>query len=99
MHLIKRNKWLGKLLTRHKVMIRDAVGKRHPADESGTLQMRVKTRDGRYHDLGNMGTGAVMQDLFHNLLSVSELCKQGFTVVFKPENVKNVKSQIRAFFC
>ena len=84
-HLIRRNKWLGKLLNRHKVMIRDAVGKQHPASDTGVLRMRVKTRDGRYHDLGDMGTGAVVQDLFHNLLSVSELCKNGFTVVFKPE--------------
>ena len=33
-HLIKRNTWSGKLLNRHKVMIRDAVGKRHTADDT-----------------------------------------------------------------
>ena len=34
-HLVKSNKWLGTLLNRHKIMIKDAVGKSHKSSALG----------------------------------------------------------------
>ena len=86
MHILKRKKWLRRILNRHKVIIRDAAGNTHECDETGPLCMRIRTRDGQYHDLPDMGRGTIMRNTFHNLLSVSELCRKGFTVVCKPDS-------------
>mmetsp|Transcript_27136 Transcript_27136/g.37273 ORF Transcript_27136/g.37273 Transcript_27136/m.37273 type:complete len:134 (-) Transcript_27136:63-464(-) len=46
-HLIKNKKWIGRLLlNRHKLKVRDAVGKAHYTGTHGDLRMKVKRRDG-----------------------------------------------------
>ena len=87
-HLVKSNKWLGKLINRHKVRIRDAVGKLHESSSSRALRMTVRLEDGSYHHLPNMGRGTKLDSLFLSLLSVSQLCDQGYSVVFKPDHAE-----------
>ena len=87
-HLVRSNKWLGTLLNRHRIMIRDAVGKTHKSESTGNIRMIVKRKDGTYHRLKNMGVGSSIPDLFHNLISVSTLCDHGFTVIFKPKRAE-----------
>ena len=87
-HLVKSNKWLGKLINRHKVRIRDAVGKTHESSSSRALRMTVRLEDGSYHHLPNMGRGTKLDSLFLSLLSVSQLCDQGYSVVFKPDHAE-----------
>jgi len=84
LHLIKSTKWLSKVLNRHKAMIKDAVGKAHPSGKSGPLQITVKKRNGTYYKLQDVGTGSTLDQLMHNLLSVSQLCDRGYSVIFKP---------------
>ena len=43
MHILKRKKWLRKILNRHRVIIRDAAGNSHKCDETGSLCMRIRT--------------------------------------------------------
>ena len=88
LHLIKSTKWLSKVLNRHKAMIKDAVGKAHPSGKSGPLQITVKKRNGTYYKLQDIGTGSTLDQLMHNLLSVSQLCDRGYSVIFKPENAE-----------
>ena len=76
-HLVKSNKWLGTLLNRHKIMIKDAVGKSHKSSAVGQLNMIVKNINGAYHKLSNMGNAGKIDALMMNLLSVSQLCDQG----------------------
>jgi hypothetical protein len=84
-HLVKSSKWLGRILNRHKMLIRDAVGKEHGTDLTATVKMMVKKKDGTYHAPRDMGTGSTLNMLMHNLLSVSTLCRNGYSVVFKPD--------------
>ena len=88
LHLIKSTKWLSKILNRHKAMIKDAVGKTHPSGDSGPIQITVKKRNGTYYKLRDIGSGSTLDQLMHNLLSVSQLCDRGYTVIFKPENAE-----------
>ena len=88
LHLIKSTKWLSKILNRHKAMIKDAVGKAHPSGDSGPIQITVKKRNGTYYKLRDIGSGSTLDQLMHNLLSVSQLCDRGYTVIFKPENAE-----------
>lgn len=88
LHLIKSTKWLSKILNRHKAMIKDAVGKARPSGKSGPIQITVKKRDGTYYKLRDVGTGSTLDKLMHNLLSVSQLCDRGYSVVFKTENAE-----------
>ena len=87
-HLVKSNKWLGTLLNRHKIMIKDAVGKSHESSAVGQLNMIVKNKNGAYHKLSNMGNAGKIDALMMNLLSVSQLCDQGYSVIFKPDKAE-----------
>ena len=81
-HLVKTNKWLGKLLNRHKMIIRDAVGKSHATSDTHELKISVRTLDGKTHDLSNFCGVNSIEGLMHNLIPVSQMCKQGFSVYF-----------------
>ena len=66
-HLVKSTKWLGRILNRHKMLIRDAVGKEHGTGLTATVKMIVKKKDGTYHTLRDMGTeGAIAALLREN---------------------------------
>ena len=69
-------------------MIKDAVGHRHPTSGGGPLHMAVKLSDGTYHNFKDMGKGCALDSLTHNLSSVSQLCDQGYIVIFKPNKAE-----------
>ena len=81
--MVKNKRWLGKLLMRMKVTMRDAAGGSHPTGGSGKLGVRFIANDGSFYNLTNLGNGTLVHGLMYNLLSVSQLCSHGFTVVFK----------------
>ena len=83
-HLVKTNKWLGRLLTRHKMIIKDAVGKSHSTSDTHEFKIGVRTLDGGMRELSDFGYVNSIEGLMHNLISVSQMCRHGFSVCFKP---------------
>ena len=75
MNILKRKKWLRRILNRHRVIVRDAAGNPHQCDETGPLCMRIRTRHAKYHDLPDMRRCTIMRNAFHNLFSISALCR------------------------
>ena len=83
-HLVKTNKWLGRLLTRHRMIIKDAVGKSHSTSDTHEFKIGVRTLDGGMRELSDFGNVNSIEGLMHNLISVSQMCRHGFSVCFKP---------------
>ena len=88
--LVKKRSWIGRLVQRLRVCVRDAVGNKHSSTGTGMLNVRVKRADGTFYELPNAGTGTVLSSLMYNLMSVSQLCSNGFTVVFKDKRSRIV---------
>ena len=70
--------------------VRDAVGNKHQSAGSGRLNVRVQRDDGTFYNLPNAGMGTVLSSLMYNLMSVSQLCSNGFTVIFKDKKSRIV---------
>ena len=85
-HLVKSSKYIRKLLTRMKIIVKDAVGKSHKASGRGKLRVRMLTEDGKYKAINGLGSATCIQSLMYNLLSVSELTKNECQVIFKSKN-------------
>ena len=83
--MLKKQKWLKRLQRRIKLIVRNATGGRATADGRGEINLRAIDEDGSPVDLGCMGDGFLLPQLTYSLLSVSSICKQGFTVMFKPK--------------
>ena len=88
--LVKKRSWVGRLVQRLRVCVKDAVGNKHQSTGSGRLNVRVQRDDGTFYDLPNAGTGTILSSLMYNLMSVSQLCSNGFTVVFKDKRSRIV---------
>ena len=86
--LLKRDSMVRRILNRVRVHIKDAVGNSHPSTVSGLLNVFVKRQDGSHMLLPSSGTAHVLPSLMHNLLSVSQLCEHGCTVVLKKQGSK-----------
>ena len=82
--LLKKTKWLQRLLHRERLRVVDAVGKVHGSQGHGTLDVVAKDRHGAAAPLGGVGQGWIIRHLLFNLLSVSEMCNGGCEVVFRP---------------
>ena len=80
--LLKKSRWLRRILHRVKLTVSDAVGKVHPSQGHGPLELLVQNRRGVVRKLGGVGSGFVLENLLFNLLSVSQLARAGCTVVF-----------------
>ena len=92
-HLVKSSKYIRRLLTRMKIIVKDAVGKSHRAAGRGKLRIRVLTEDGTYKAINGMGSATCIQSLMYNLLSVSELTKNGYQIIFKNKNSKIISPE------
>ena len=88
--LLKKDSMVSRILNRVQVHIRDAVGKAHPSTVSGSLNIFVQRSDGSHMKLPSSGTAHVLPSLMHNLLSVSQLCDSGCTIVLKKYGSKIV---------
>ena len=81
--LVKQRAWLGRLMHRLKLTVRDAAGGCHDTQGTGDLTVRFLQKDGKFRSLGDIGQATLVEGLMYNLLSVSQLCRYGFEVVFK----------------
>ena len=84
--LLKSKKWLRQLLTRVRAIVKTATGESVKTKAHGPLQVWSRNRKGENVSLGRVGEGHLLRDLAFPLLSVSQLCKHGCTVVFKPKD-------------
>ena len=66
------------------MIIKDAVGKSHSSSDTHEFKVSVRTLDGGTHELSDFGDVNSIEGLMHNLISVSQMCKRGFSVCFKP---------------
>ena len=88
--LLKKSALMRRILNRVKLKIKDAVGKSHSSGGSGPTNIFVKTLHGETIKLPSCGDAHFLPNLLHNLLSVSQLCSAGCTVIFKHHNSKIV---------
>jgi hypothetical protein len=84
--LLKKSRWLQRLLTRLTATVRMATGGESRTKAHGPMKVWTKRRDGVSIALDGVGDGHLMNELTFSLLSVSQLCDHGCTVVFKPKN-------------
>ena len=83
--LLKKQKWLRILLKRIKMFVKTATGVPYQTQGHGPLELIAKDTSGKLVGLGNVGQGFLLDGLTHQLLSVSQMCAHGCTVVFKPK--------------
>ena len=83
--LIKRRKWFKKLQARIKMAIYTATGQRTLTRGGGALGVKARLPDGSVVPLDSLGHGHWLPELSHSLLSVSQMCEHGCSVVFKPK--------------
>ena len=88
--LLKKSALMRRILNRVKMKIKDAVGKSHSSGGSGPTNIFVRTLEGKIIQLPSCGDAHFLPTLLHNLLSVSQLCSAGCTVIFKHHNSKIV---------
>ena len=62
---------------------RGLAGGCHDTQGTGDLTVRFLQKDGKFRSLGDIGQAALVDGLMYNLLSVSQLCRHSFEVVFK----------------
>jgi len=84
--LLRSKSWLKRLLTRVRAIVKTATGESARTRAHGPLQIWSRNRKGESVNLGRIGEGHLLRDLAFPLLSVSQLCKHGCTVVFKPKD-------------
>ena len=84
--LLKKSKWLQQMLARLTATVRMATGGESRTKAHGPMKVWTKRRDGASIALDGVGDGHLMNELTFSLLSVSQLCDHGCTVVFKPKN-------------
>ena len=84
--LLRSKSWLKRLLTRVRAVVKTATGESARTRAHGPLQIWSRNRKGESVNLGRIGEGHLLRDLAFPLLSVSQLCKHGCTVVFKPKD-------------
>ena len=84
-HVVKCASLLRNIEQRLRLAVKTATAGSHVSDTHGDLHMRVTDETGKDVKLENIGTGFIMENLIHSILSVSEMCKRGCTVVFKPD--------------
>ena len=69
--LVKQRAWLGRLMHRLKLTVRDAAGGCHATQGTGDLTVRFLQKDGKFRSLGDIGQETLVDGLMYNLLSVS----------------------------
>ena len=81
---VKSSKWLQELHSRIKLTVQNATGGKSSSAGHGKVKIRVLLPDGTAMDLKRLGEAYHLPNLTYSLLSVSSLCKKGFSVKFKP---------------
>ena len=82
---VKSSKWLKELRSRIKLTVQNATGGKSSSAGHGKVKIRVLLPDGTQMDLKRLGEAYHLPNLTYSLLSVSSLCKKGFSVKFTPE--------------
>ena len=84
--LMKKQQWLKRLTARLTAIVRTASGEGIKTQARGPIQIMTKDGRGRHVKLDDIGDGHWLQGILFSLLSVSQLCDHGCTVVFKPKD-------------
>ena len=91
--LVKQRAWLGRLMHRLKLTVRDAAGGCHDTQGTGDLTVRFLQKDGKFRSLGDIGQATLVEGLMYNLLSVSQLCMIWFRSGFQKTRVTHRDSR------
>ena len=83
--LLRKTKWLRQIENRVKLAVQTATGTKTTTRGKGDLVIHGCIQDGTVKKLGGTGTGHFLPELTHSLLSVSQLCSNGCTIIFKPK--------------
>ena len=86
--LMRSKKWLLKLQTRLRAIVRTATGEKTQTEAHGPLGIATKNREGKHVLLGDIGEAHFLRDLTFSLLSVSQMCDHGCTVTFQPKGAQ-----------
>ena len=73
-----------KIHNRVKLSVKTALGHSTESTGHGALRFFVRNAEGAESEFTNIGEGFKLDNLIYSLLSVSQLCDNGCTVVFKP---------------
>ena len=82
--LLKKHRWLRELATRLTAIVKTATGDTTKMEAHGPIQIMTRTSEGKHLMLDKIGEGHLLRDVTFSLMSVSQLCNHGCTVVFKP---------------
>ena len=82
---LNKQKWLKNIHRRIQLTVRNATGGKTSTTGKGKVNLRTIDSKGNLVDMGKLGSAFLLPKLTYSLLSVSEMNKQGFTVVFAPE--------------
>ena len=82
---MRKTKLLRRIENRVKLVVRTATGKDTTTRGKGDLVIHGCIQDGTVKKLEGIGSGHFLPELTHSLLSVSQLCSNGCTVIFKPK--------------
>ena len=91
--LLKKHRWLRKLATRLTAIVKTATGDTAKTEAHGPIQIMTRNSKGEHMMLDNIGEGHLLRDVTFNLMSVSQLCNHGCTVVFKPREAYMVTKE------
>ena len=82
---MRKTKLLRRIENRVKLVVRTATGTDTTTRGKGDLVIHGCIQDGTVKKLEGIGSGHFLPELTHSLLSVSQLCSNGCTVIFKPK--------------
>ena len=82
---LNKQKWLKNIHRRIQLTVRNATGGKSSTTGKGEVNLRTIDSKGNLVDMGKLGSAYLLPNLTYSLLSVSEMNKQGFTVVFAPK--------------
>ena len=85
-HVLRLRSQLAKTMSRLKCHVQTATGQKKTLTEHGPISIFARNAEGKDSLITDVGQGFVFEELLYSLLSVSELCKHGCTVIFKPEH-------------
>ena len=84
--LLTRKRFIRKINKRLRTLVKTATGEPTKTGGLGTIDVRVYSKDGELTAATGLGKAYHSEKLTHSLLSVSQLCANGCTVVFKPKD-------------
>ena len=83
--LLRKHRWLRQLATRLTAIVKTATGEATKTEAHGAIQIMTRNSKGEHMKLKDIGEGHLLRDITFSLMSVSQLCDHGMTVVFKPK--------------